>query len=156
VFVKNGQVTVADDVNAITSLYSLGHDALIDLRASSNFSPNIFMVYLGRVVNERAFNGTGQLFVAGGYILQQGKLVDGTDLLIDGGICVYQPSVDISTDNPDGYLLSGMLDLSRNHQALNFTNVVIGPDMKILGDLLGGGGFPPGSGIEIDLREPNP
>jgi hypothetical protein len=155
VFVKEGNVTIATDVTAISSITLLGYNATVTFVESGDLAPARVKIIGGHMVNERDFGADTVIEVLGGRLEQIGKMLDTTDLIISAGSVLYAPTVDVSTDNPDMWLLAGYLDLSQMAQVLQATDLVIGPNMKVIGDLIGTGN-PSGLGISIDLRHDNP
>lgn len=155
VFVKRGKVIIATDVTGIVSITLLGLDAEVVFVDSANLAPAKVKVVAGHMLNYRAFGADTVIEVSGGRLDQVGKMLDSTDLIVQGGSVYYAPIVDVSADNPDCWLLAGRLDLSEMDQVLTASDLVIGPDMQVIGDLIGTGA-PTGLGIDIDLRKDNP
>ena len=158
VFVKSGKVELVDTVAAIIGVYVLSANSHVTIAGNSAvFGAASSLVIRGGIVDSKE-DDWPRIEMAGGRLIQRGLMKDGCDVTMHGGWLEYNPSVSVANHNPDLHLFGGTLDLRNLTEDFEPADIIRGPGMIVLGNLLGQGG-PDGLGginVQIDLGEDYP
>lgn len=156
-WIKRGRCDLDAGVSLISRVELLGSEAILVGGASLAAPPDTHILLRAGSITWGSTTSTAagnRMRIMGGEWTQTGEIQTQTQIEMYGGTLIYAPSAD-TADTPDLLALAGILDLSQADRTVQFDDVIIGPDMDILGDFVTGGGGP-GLGVAVDLRETYP
>jgi hypothetical protein len=156
--IKSGRVNFTSSCGFTTTRWVMttGPQARAHL-SSISFAPSIINVAgeiivdgdMGTLAADRIW-----IVTLGGKTTITGLIDDNNTVLVGGGILEYTPTADASADNPDILAVGGILDLSKNTQDIDPTNLVIGLFGDVLGNIADTGLSV--TSIKTDLRDDFP
>lgn len=156
-WIKRGRCDVDAGASLTQRVELLGSDAICVVPSSIAAAPNVHIkVEAGELAWGASTSTTAgnRMISRGGTWTQTGEIQSQTAIEMEGGELIYKPAADTS-DTPDLYATSGFLDLSQTDRAVQFDDIIRGPDMDIIGDFAQGG-TPSGLSVLIDLGDDYP
>lgn len=156
-WIKRGRCDADAGVSLTQRVELLGSQAICVVPSSIAQEPGVHIkIEAGQLTWGAATSTTGgnRIIARGGTITVTGEIQSQTAIHMEGGELIYKPAADTS-DTPNLYASSGLLDLSQAERAIQFDDIIIGPGMDILGDFAQGGS-PSGLTVLIDLRDTYP
>ncbi len=156
-WIKRGRCDLDAGITITSRVELLGSEAILVIGSSIVTPPEVHILLRAGNITWGSTTSTtagNRMILMGGKWTQTGEIQTQTGIEMYGGELIYKPSAD-TADTPDLLGLAGILNLGETDRAIQFDDVIIGPDMDIIGDFTTGGGGP-GLGVAIDLRDDYP